>query len=134
MAIETPKNIDNDPLNVFLRENYSYKPESVDETIKFAEEHKGDLSLQAYLMVQIGLFVKERGIESIPVMLAAVQKIEKDLPPEEKRLNARDYVGLLMTAETTSAKKEAEETRSVNDAYDHGERAKILYDFWIELQ
>lgn len=131
---EAPREIDFDRLNEFLEANYPIKPEAVEETIKLAKAHETDvLTPQAYLLAQIGYIAKNKGIENLPVMLAAVAKMEKELPEDERRLTAKTYLGLLMTGENTSANKEADETGSVRDSYDHGERALALFNFWQEI-
>lgn len=135
MLSENPSfGVSDENINKFLEANYPIKPNAVDETIKVAKTHETKLlTAQAWLMNQIGYIVESHGIENLPVMLAAVAKLEKDVPQDEKRLNAKRYIGFLMKGEFVSASKEAIETGRFQDSVDHAQRGLMLHSFWEQL-
>lgn len=123
-----------DEINKYLQANYPVRPEAVDEAIKIAKSHETEsFSAQAYLMAEAQMVAETHGIEGLPAMLAAVWKLEKDLPDDEKRLDAKRYLGLLMVGESTSARDEGDHTKYLTDSMDHARRSVELHDFWIEL-
>lgn len=134
MSKEILTDADYEKINKFLEENYPLKPNAVEEAIKLAKTHETKfLKASSYLLYEAGFVAEKSGIENLPVMLAAVWKMEKEYPEEERRLTARMYIGLLMKGEFTSASKEANSSAPFGDSVDHAQKGLLLNEFWKEL-
>lgn len=91
-----------------ILESYPVNQEDVDTIIGVIEAANKKTKLidpVGNLMAQAGWEAWKNGIKTLPILLAAVAQIEKDIPPAERHLTPRVYIELLAKGENGASER-----------------------------
>jgi hypothetical protein len=120
--------------DAFIELAYTVDRKLVDKTIRNAESDKDPhVSAVDYLISHLSFEVERAGIENVPVMIAAVDRLEKNLPENERKLTQGRRLYFLYKAEMQSAISNSDPSFEFKDVTGHLQRAKILWGFLVDI-